>query len=131
MDIKELRIGDWIYQKNIAPNGQYGEMVEVLEPVVVDIDILAEILRGNKLERYKPIELTEELLIKIGFVYVDNQEHYVLNRVIFNKGMTMMFYSSSKGEVQYARLKAPKYLHNLQNAWIILTGQELPISLNI
>lgn len=74
------------------------------------------------LERIKPIELTEEILLKCGFVkcsYIDN--HYnVLGMVIWN--CNEMFICNKNG-VQL------KYLHQLQNLYYCLVGKELEINL--
>lgn len=83
-------------------------------------------------DRYIPIELTEEILLKSGFE---------LKGIIFriNNGFTNQFdvnYSLSRNIYYYDSSKYGiynevelKYLHQLQNLYFALTGEELKIQL--
>lgn len=72
-----------------------------------------------------PIPLTEEILLKHGFekssdIFYD-EHNWIMIRFI---GNGLFFYQ--KGEYDICKLQ---YLHQLQNLFFILTGQELEIKL--
>jgi hypothetical protein len=65
----------------------------------------------------KPIPLTEEILLKnLGFK--KSSWGWIKNGVNIQKGFTLAF-SSNKDSIEI------KYLHQLQNLYFALTGQEL------
>ena len=133
MDVKELRIGNLVKDDeciivivealsgdNALVNG-YGEN-EVLFYRKGYPNVLFE-------SEIYPIELTEELIFKCGFEKVkSNYEYaecfdYVLQPIYFDMSNT-----SIKINGVYQAIKYPKYLHELQNLYFALTGQELDIS---
>jgi len=88
-----------------------------------------------------PIELTEEFLLKCGFKEqrLDSQ-HWFINKI--NKKFTFLTNDigpdgySEKLEFVYVELRdfgfelvCLKYVHQLQNLYFALTGEELPINL--
>ena len=74
-------------------------------------------------DRYKPIELTEEILLKCGF-----SKSYT--KGVFKLGdFTIDVYSKTwKFKREWIDINF-KYLHQLQNLYFALTGQELEIKL--
>jgi hypothetical protein len=106
----------------------------------------------DKPSYFEPIELTEEVLLKIGFEKVHkkkivglNVNEFILNNDIndskfgnisyhlFGSGNSLIFiehgdYYEGKDNDCIYKLDV-KYLHQLQNAYFILTGQELNIKL--
>jgi len=109
----ELRIGNIILDEK-------GDVV------CVTIDTfywLAECVRNE--EDYKPIPLTEEWLVKLGFEKHEfsNYEYCkgLFNLAHSNKlNPTGMFYEAERGTYL-------KHVHQLQNLYFALTGEELTI----
>lgn len=103
----ELRIGNLVKNK-------YGDIGQV------DIVWLRLVTEG---EIFEPIPLTEEILLKCGF---EKKVNYV-------KGMTIQdgiafFDDNEFGHDKEDEIEC-KYLHQLQNLYFALTGQELTIEL--
>jgi len=129
MKSNELRIANWIEFEgkhfqvtsidDDTPNGWYGRM------------------RGNRTEynlsNFKPIPLTEEWLLKFGF-----EPHggihfrtirYSAYIAIGNDGSCGLYNSLShfnRGS-SYNQLIDVEYVHQLQNLYFALTGEELTI----
>lgn len=108
MKANELRIGNLVKLEGIS------------RPIKVSIIDTTETSTNTK---YKPIPLTEEWLLKCGFEYCDTvtPKAYWLNGVCIEK-VDSMFIEFSYGIVL-------KYLHQLQNLYFALTGEELNIEL--
>jgi hypothetical protein len=68
------------------------------------------------IEWFEPIPLTEEWLLKFGFK--KSSWGWIKNGVNIQKGFTLAF-SSNKNSIEI------KHLHQLQNLYFALTGQEL------
>lgn len=122
IEIKEIRIGNYV-------NDYLGNTVKVTDiykGLIYHTENKIGVTHGNILE---PIPLTEEILLKCGFEYLDDLG-------IFFKGLF---------EIQKLRLgidlrerfevmlydfnPSLDYLHQLQNIYFALTGEELIISL--
>lgn len=97
-----------------------------------------DLLIGDKPEYFEPIELTEEVLVKIGFkkkndCYVLQNEYIFF--VYYKDSFKQELLASAKREGKYYyntnELKNYdiKYLHQLQNAYYCLTNNELKIKL--
>lgn len=82
----------------------------------------------------KPIPLTEEILLKCGFVYTDEENEYMSLIVGFNSKLISSDKSANFNsvwlhkEIPYTLMEF-KYLHQLQNLYFTLTNQELQINL--
>lgn len=77
MEATELRLGNKIYSNELdIDNG-----CELLQIVDCDYYAVHEILRGNKVNKYSPIPLTEQLLLQIGFEKVNHitDIHFILS----------------------------------------------------
>lgn len=93
-------------------------------------------------ERVKPILLTEEMLLKCGFlcdgednVMVlpngDSSELHIERELFSNNYNAFVTRGVSKGvpgkDYDYVYLRSVQYLHQLQNLYFALTGEELEI----
>jgi hypothetical protein len=124
INIKELRIGNYIQHSEDSTLGCidkfYGE----------EFFIENWHCGTTELKECEPIPLSEELLKKIGF-YVINENSagkrygYVVNG-IFNSDLTFTFWKTTdqsgkffKGDLEL------KSMHQLQNLYFALTGEEL------
>lgn len=121
----ELRLGNVIYLQN--------------KPIKVNIDTLNRILNpeysGNIKfkDQYKPIELTEEILLKcknieqkegsLGIYYFIKPYE---NLRFFFDGTQLVTIKKDKGNIWIAN---KTYLHSFQNLFFELTGEELEIDL--
>lgn len=113
MQANKLRIGNLILD------------VQDKKPCNVTIEILQEIYGG--MDFYEPIQLNEEWLLKFGFVtkktmsdtfvapYPDNYYHIIKHHGIY------VFRCAG------CSLQRVNYVHQLQNLYFALTGEELTI----
>jgi len=112
MDVKELRVGNWI--------NEYGAEIEV-----------AYLSWDDKSEGCSGIPLTEEWLLKFGFVKeeltIDGNSSYKkvfyflgTNKEDFVEGL----YWDNDEMTGYEHVK---HVHTLQNLYFALTGEELTI----
>lgn len=136
MDVKELRIGNLVKDDeciivavealsgdNALVNG-YGEN-EVLFSKKGYPNVLFE-------SEIHPIELTEELLLKCGFKEVKNKINIFVNgRLkywIGNNGGLAYLKNEDSDESYFIPNHGIKYIHQLQNLYFNLTGEELDVS---
>ena len=111
MKPEELRIGNWCYP---------GESEYQDDPFQIDAGDILAFRKG--IHKYKPIPLTKEWLIKFGFVLSGDLFHINRLFVIWNgKGFDNTDYMHYKTEVIL------KHVHQLQNLYFALTGEELTI----
>ena len=109
MKASELRIGNYV---------EYGDDIEQ-----ISIHLLFGALNGDDV---KPIPLTEEWLVKFGFepnIYNDEFELYPLtfDCEYTDEGNWNISYDS------YPLSTEIKHVHQLQNLYFALTGEELTI----
>jgi len=88
-----------------------------------------------KCEYLEPIPLTEELLVKCGFQYLNGRTDGELTLDILHYEFDFVegeLVTKSRYEEVYKREKLPhiKSLHQLQNLYFALTKQELTIEIN-
>jgi hypothetical protein len=110
MDARELRIGNYV-------QGDFKKCIEVTNKIMN-----AKIELDN--QWLKPIPITKEWLLKFGFV----QQYWgVFLTTYYRKGNIL--YSLSDGNVELYKpnicLTQLKYVHQLQNLFFALTGEEL------
>jgi hypothetical protein len=151
MEAKELRIGNWVtydgWHPDAALKGQemnpYPTKVKSIE---IDESKNDYIIEGNYIERgysasFTPIPLTEELLLKCGFEWdgswLQLELPYARWHIAFWGGvidkMSIRQYkppydNPNVVEIGFAS-NYTEYLHQLQNLYFALTGQELNIEL--
>jgi len=118
----ELRIGNWINEFEIATQAD-SRFIDRLYNIE---------LRGKIAIDVTPIPLTPEILEKAGFNEVDGNEWYRF----YDKGFLRVFIHHSVDScfVSVDGLKIDYYinnfyLHQLQNLYFALTGEELNIEL--
>lgn len=110
MKPEELRIGNWVYDEDEV----YGQ-IEHLQP------IFGYAYRWEWLKHYNPIPLTEEWLLKFGMddgVFEDNQYFSIRKSQAEFQEWSVYFDDEFIGEYI-------KYVHQLQNLYFALTGEEL------
>lgn len=105
----ELRIGNWVDKSNIAKYKHVGKVMTL-----------------SVTNKFDPVLLTEEILEKAGFdncfLDIGDQAIEVRKGVFYLYGSTACTHGHTfSGEV--------KYLHQLQNLYFALTGEELKIEL--
>jgi hypothetical protein len=144
MKANDLRIGNWV---------QYdGTFYQIESLTKVDAVVRREgtFDFGNRsIEKAQPIELTEEVLLKIGFkkdermssilyyldyeINEDEDEYIRVRYVIYNLNTLPLLRITSPTPIILESCELTKrgirYLHQLQNAYHLLTGQELEVNL--
>jgi hypothetical protein len=121
MKATELRIGNWVDQPN--------EGVAKVTSILNNLQIRTE---TGYVDKYcKSIPLTEEWLLKFGFF----RHHYdYANDVIYIKNVVdntefewgVYPFELGSGFIMN-KSKNLKYVHQLQNLYFVLTGQELEL----
>jgi hypothetical protein len=90
---------------------------------------LRDILELEEIENILPIQITPETLEEHGFKllygFYGLQHHYGYIAIMFENS-TLMIEDLNNDSIN---VKAPKYLHQLQNFYFALTGEELLITL--
>jgi hypothetical protein len=143
MKTNELRLGNWVVYNNqiVKTTGLHYGMFECGCP-----DDNNWMCTG-RISEVQPIELTEEVLFKIGFekeerksnilYYLDyriNEDEYIRVRyVIYNsKALPLLRITSPSANIYESHeltKRGVKYLHQLQNAYYCLTNQEMEVKL--
>ncbi len=133
MKSQEFRIGNTVY---VYTGGNHAEHIHSLEPQ--DFKALQAMIDA---EECKPIPLTEEWLLKFGFerkennftdfVYIKqlDKEAFICLEDDFSFCFFDTVVSYDKGEYPAFDF-IPKYVHQLQNLYFALTGEELEIKSN-
>jgi hypothetical protein len=108
MKKNELRIFNWVRRKESDTN----------------IQIEQYLLCESELGNYIPIRLTEKWLLKFGFEWkqIKDVSSYTLSKLEiyqYSSNNNKIFFEYSDGEVEL------KYVHQLQNLYFALTGNEL------
>lgn len=130
----DLRIGNWI-----KANGA----LSVIIGKVIEINLVHVVIENNDgytslpLSILEPIEFTEEVLVKIGFekhdeamnIYAFENERAI---VVYIPNRKLLKIEGVENDVlidRNIRLNNVAHLHQLQNAYYCLTGEELNIEL--
>jgi hypothetical protein len=122
MEAKELRIGNWY--KYYADGKYYNYQIEA-----------KDFISGN-IKNFEPIELSEEWLLKFGFEIEKSNSHCIaFNEVGYEHelqldkefGTTENCWNITKYGSGYRLIY---YVHQLQNLYFALTGEELKIKNN-
>lgn len=117
MKAEELRIGNFVRAK--SPEKEVYQ-----EPVKVDIHYLDMFCHDKKLVHFEPIPLTEEWLIRFGFSSrLDNlfYVNFFFTLAKSEEGFRLWIVSGTYGRTIH-------YVHELQNLYFALTGQELTLA---
>lgn len=124
MKAKELRIGNIIYWDIPEKIGINHKVISILENSINTIPISF----SDNLKNYKPIPLTEDWLLKFGFVYNSSYEYWekegldLTIRQNYKINISKMMYSLFCEDVSICIIY---HVHQLQNLYFALTGEEL------
>jgi hypothetical protein len=124
MKASELRIGNWVYERRCDGKLYEGQVTEIRQFDTVDK------IKCNGWYADSPIPLTEEWLLKFGFVdgsylyknYKVKAGDY-WNSVKFYEGEWC--YNNDDSDAGCYFLTTIKYVHQLQNLYFALTNEEL------
>ena len=124
MDIRELRIG------NLVLYGSVVTLVETIGKGGINFNNYPEGYSDIDEDWIQPIPITEEWLLKFGFekrgpvdaLYNDHWRHPNLNPVFSEETFTALTIDDGI-DIAYDI----KYVHQIQNVFFVLTGQELTI----
>jgi hypothetical protein len=141
MTANELRIGNWVYHEpsvNETTNGEF---------IVSEINVFDKnSINGLESSDVKPIPLTEEWLLRFGFES-DNNEPNEIYSVDISTGERYDYVSTlriivmddfclvdivekgthPRADESIVTLKSIKHVHQLQNLYFALTGEELTL----
>lgn len=148
MEASELRIGNKIKDKvtglivtiESLERGNFSDEVQFFEegcrqPIIINEDYYNLRVNCNSCNKFEPIPLAEELLLKAGFYKAEYLEHIFQINI---NGLYFAFDEAFEGEKdenivgdfdECVTIRIPKYLHQLQNLYFALTGNELEINL--
>ena len=114
MKASELRIGNWVIDSSFG-KGEYAQ---------IDADWLFR-FSDMPFDTIQPIPLTEEILLKAGFEQSDGFPNE------FTRGNWIVYlHNPVNREVYFGTFDIKlKYLHELQNMWVLATKKELKIEL--
>lgn len=121
MKASELRIGNlvWLKSKSMPYVISSGHDIEEIDDAPEGFDAT-------------PIELTEEWLLKFGFEKVKGGISFDKGKLSIYLGDTIL--SGKNGRTYFNSWaileESPKYIHQLQNLWFALTGEELIFNTN-
>lgn len=139
----EIRVGNWLIDPTTYHPQQSNKYIQVETIGEVGINISSGYEGGIDVdvwfEKLEPIPLTSEILEGCGFKWEnENHKHIQLdiegdNQIsfYFENGAikNLQLYNKDCTEYFVLRSFVPKYLHQLQNLYFALTGEELPIKL--
>ncbi len=137
MKASELRIGNYINSLGQQFNDENQFKGWNNYVVKVDIDVLKNIFIENKDFKYSPVPLNEEYLLKFGFEkylsgfklaksipYTEikiTKKGFYTDTELYNYELS---YNQSNRSILYISIF---YIHQLQNLYFALTGEELEI----
>ena len=124
MKANELRIGNYINYRIVD---KLDERQEWDEASIIDGQDLDYLEKNPNDKDFQPIPLTEEWLLKFGFEkdldgFYRKKASYLIEVLFHDNGIIVTNQSVS--------LKHIEYIHQLQNLYFALTGEELTIKEN-
>lgn len=142
LECTDLRIGNWIKYEDKPV-----QVVQLSSLMILCQRDENQFLVNCEPKVFQPIELTENVLLKIGFknekrmssvlYYLDyeiNEDEYIRVRyIMYNSKASPLLKITSPSPIIFENYELTKrgikYLHQLQNAYFILTGEELEVEL--
>lgn len=109
MKASELRINNYLYNDGVV--------------VKIDARTIFDIWDDKGLKNYKPIPLTEEWLLKFGFEIGYNKTKML---DVYCKDFGILIERSNGGNFYYKKVYISS-VHQLQNLYFALTGEELTL----
>jgi hypothetical protein len=122
IDIKELRIGNWV------KHGEQNVKVNDL-PYLVDDNKDGYLINEIWADEYEPIPLTPEILEKCGFELIKKPKYKLGHKykIKYSKKNGSLFQVNMGGK--FLIIANIRFLHQLQNLYFALTGEELNVQL--
>ena len=124
LSAKDLRIGNYVYVFSVI-----GKVVEIKKNQIL---VLSDSLVNKKIVEYNyeigfinSIPITNDLLFKAGAKYINEYWYEFYTYGIIKHKSFIEFYSCVKGDYI---CNSVKYLHELQNLYFALTGEDLVFS---
>ena len=129
MKVEELRIGNWV----MPSVDDIPYRVSTIARNYVYVELMTEITQGIK--EIKPIPLTEEWLYNFGFELDNGFTTYIIKifkgyLIVALDGSWGVYkdeYSNRTGSSYNNKIKI-EYVHQLQNLYFTLTGEDLIIN---
>jgi hypothetical protein len=121
MKANELRIGNWVNYRIYDKLDNPQEYFDLSQVDAIDLQTLDD-------HYYQPIPITEEWLVKFGFG-LDGEGWYWLRKKdhITPHGYSFNYYGNFL-EIDELRISKIEFVHQLQNLYFALTGEELQIN---
>ena len=124
---QELIIGNYVFDID-------GDVLQIGQ--ILDIGVkFKNTSLSSRYEKIQPIPLTEEILLKFGFIrnkiktiseVIDvSGNDKLLEFEVTEMGLDLWISSDKIDEALYFPVNYIKYAHNLQNLYFALTGEEL------
>jgi len=127
MKTTELRIGNYFHHEETLVD------VSIIHRTHFYCESIDGISHGNSFqENFQPIPLTEEWLLKFGFNKEENAFYYPYKAIFITINLGKYPYIGLCRKEDYAltdEFEYIKYVHQLQNLYFALTGNELEIKL--
>lgn len=135
MKPQELRIGNLV-----CYNGKVAKVKQITKHKIGYHTKPYEMkMNYARLCEVEPIPITEELLTKIGFILPEHKEFYIMccingkdNSIrltrYFNLWNAEIFASHPEVVMLEHTIKGLRFVHELQNAYCLVTGKELEIN---
>lgn len=126
MEANELRIGNWVHQftKIDASNS-----ADFTKDVLVSMETLHIIKGNNSFFGYEPIPLTEEWLVRFGLIDIEGiiNKSFPFGEYVKTSSFGGISINYQTNSIQIMPKIEIKHVHQLQNLYFALTGEELTI----
>ena len=122
MKATELRIGNYLHE---AVRTKISRKIVNFELMQMDSLNIHHLEKFPESISFKPIPLTEEWLVKFGFKQISERVYIKNYHYGYEFGITNIFII--KNDNCFMRYKHIQHVHELQNLYFALTGEELTI----